>query len=658
MQTSRRDACASLEAGDSAFQAVADSVPHLVWLAHADGTAEYWNAAAAAYLGLPWAPGKHCEAYAYIHSEDRQAAGWHSRSNLTLLHGFTARLRGHDGGYRWFLLRVRDMLLACGERRLLLTATDVDERERVFSALTEGPHFVFVHDELSAKAEYVSPSFLKFAGLDVHALVAADVLQRLVHPGDLEAVDAAKFRAKNGDQAEFEFRLRGPNGSYRWMRGIVRAVNEGAAPIHRFVVTAQDIDARKRIEQRLSLLVRAGEIFHRSLDIRETLGNVARLAVGDFCDLCIFDLLEGPEERLYSTAAAHRDPACERELLDVGALVYDRELRVHHTVRVTETGRSYFVRRMDDKVIIAHAASKRHAEFMQRLHYRALIVVPAVANGEIFGALTFVLTGEDRDFDDSDLEFAEELGRRAGSACLNARLYTRERHIAATLQHAFLPVGFPLRPGVRFDALYRPASDDVELGGDWYDVFETRRGEVVIAIGDVAGTGVHAARTMVQLREAIRVASVRTVDPAEILCLANDSLFVESGDRFASAWVAVIPVNAARLTYAGAGHPPPFVRRADASVEQLLPSGQMLGVTSECEVDNRELGIEPGMLLVLYTDGLTEISRDVIGAEREIVNALRSDAVARAASPARALERAVVHVPQQDDLAILTIRFD
>jgi PAS domain S-box-containing protein len=475
----------------------------------------------------------------------------------------------------------------------------------VLSALVEGPQFVCVHDSGSPLANYVSPSFLALTGLPADAMHSPDLIARLVHPDDYAAVEDAWARAERGGCAEYEFRLRYPDGAYHWMSAVARAVPGEPGDPPRFVITAQDIDERKRLDRRLQLLVRAGEIFHQSLDIRQTLANVAHLAVEEFADLCIFDLMEGPEE-LHVTAMAQRDPELQT----------DRELG---------------------------SSSK--------------IEVPATCGNEVFGNLTFVLTAGERYFDADDVDLAKELGRRAGAALANARQYTRERHVAATLQRAFIPEEFPLRPGLFFDALYRPGKGDAEIGGDWYDAFETRRGHIVVAIGDVTGNGVEAAQTMVQLRQAIRVASVRTVDPSAILQLANDALFVESHERFASAWVGVIPPAGNVMHYASAGHPPPFVRNADGSVGQLPQMGQLLGVAWECVFRNYECALEPGMLLALYTDGLTEIARDVTAAEREIAQVLRSDSILAEPHPAETLERAIVRSDLRDDLAILTLRF-
>lgn len=487
--------------------------------------------------------------------------------------------------------------------------TDPALQASVLSALVQGPQFVCVHDSGSPLANYVSPSFLEVTGLPADAMHSPDLIARLVHPDDYAVVEDAWMRAERGERAEYEFRLRYPDGAYRWMSAIARAVSGSPGDPPRFVVTAQDIDERKRLDRRLQLLVRAGEIFHRSLDIRQTLGNVAHLAVEEFADVCVFDLMEGPEQ-LHVTAIAQRDP----------------ELRLND--------------------LLASQAGETTSK----------MVVPAGCGDEVFGELTFVLTSGERYFDADDVDLARELGRRAGAAVANARQYTRERHVATTLQRAFIPEEFPVRPGLSFDALYRPGKGDAEIGGDWYDAFETRRGHIVVAVGDVTGNGVEAAQTMVQLRQAIRVASVRTVDPSAILQLANDALFVDPHERIASAWVGVIPPAGNVLHYASAGHPPPFVRRADGSVEQLPQAGQLLGVAWECVFRNFEYPLESGTLLALYTDGLTEIARDVASAEREIAEVLRSDTILEDPHPAATLERFIVRSDLRDDLAILTLR--
>jgi len=412
-----------------------------------------------------------------------------------------------------------------------------------------------------------------------------------------------------------------------------------------------------RTEELLTLLVRAGEIFHRSLDIGETLNNVARLSVESFADLCLFDLVDEQSDRLYVTAGAHRDPLMEPAIKRVATLFYDSEFRMHPVLRVVQTGEPFFLPKIDDRTILEHAASRQHAMYMRELGYRSKIVVPVAAQGQIFGALTFVRTQEETAFDTIDVEMAAELGRRAGLAVANAKRYYREQHVAETLQQAFLTREFPQRRAINFYARYRPGSNDAELGGDWYDAFETPLRKLLVTIGDVAGKGVDAARIMVQIRQAIRIASIQTEDPGLMLSLVNRSLLLEAGEHLATAFIGIIDPVAGHLIYASAGHAPPLLRNADGSITSLEDSSPPLGISTDITFQTHRTAATKNALLVMYTDGLTEIERDILRGEANVREVLRSDSVLRAANPARFLERAIGSSAPRDDIAIMVVQF-
>ena len=399
-------------------------------------------------------------------------------------------------------------------------------------------------------------------------------------------------------------------------------------------------------------------MFHRSLEVDETLSNVARMAVESFADLCLFDLVDEHSDRLYVTAGAHRDPRVEPLLKELGtAILYDTDRGVHPAVRVTETGEPFFLPVVDDAVIDAHAVSHEHAEFMRRMRYRSKIVVPVTAQGHVFGALTFVRTRDAESFEADDMQAAVELGRRAGLAVANAKQFHREQHIAATLQSAFLTENFPTRSGLAFHALYRPGEGDAALGGDWYDAFETTDGWIVMTIGDVTGKGIEAARLMVQLRQSVRIASTLSHDPAAILKIVNGALLFERSDALATAFVGVLRPEDDILHYASAGHPPAFVRWDDGTVEALAHGAPPLGIGPDLAFEAHSRAIDGGALLVLYTDGVTEATRDAIAGEALLRSALESEAALHAANPARYIERAVARDQRSDDVAIMTLRF-
>ncbi|MBV9438524.1 MAG: SpoIIE family protein phosphatase [Candidatus Eremiobacteraeota bacterium] len=413
-----------------------------------------------------------------------------------------------------------------------------------------------------------------------------------------------------------------------------------------------------RTQERLALLVRAGEMFHRSLDVDETLDNVARMAVESFADICLFDLMDEQSDRLYVTAGAHRDPRLDKSLKNLGStILYASQGRLHPALHVTQTGESFFIPVVDEAAIQSHAVSREHAEFMRRMGYRSKVVVPVVAHGRSFGALTFVRTRESEPFDQRDVQAAEELGRRAGLAIANAKQYHREQYVAETLQRAFLLRELPNRPGLTIHALYRAALGEAELGGDWYDAFRTADESTVVTIGDVAGKGIEAARLMVQLRQSVRAASTVTQDPGEILRIVNETLLFDRTDALATAFVAVVRRDLHAIRWSSAGHPPALLRRKDGRIEKLAADAPPLGIERGMKFGGQDAPIDEGDLLALYTDGILEVTRDPIAGEAILDRVVASKAATHAANPARYVERALQRERPHDDVAIMTLHF-
>ena len=418
------------------------------------------------------------------------------------------------------------------------------------------------------------------------------------------------------------------------------------------------ISVANRDQERLNLLVRAGEIFHQSLDLTATLNNVARLAVESFADLCLFDLIDERSDRLFVTASAHHDPSKEEALSAVSTILYVEEFGVHPVVQVTRTGRPFFLPHIDEETLVRHAASRQHEQYMRRFDYRSKIVVPVIAQSHIFGALTFVRThASDKEFDEADLLFAIEIGRRAGLAVANAKQYHREQYVAETLQRAFLPRRFPSPDNIEISAHYRPGSTEADIGGDWYDAFENDHGEIVITIGDVTGKGIEAARLMVLVRQAIRVAALESNDPSKIIDLCNRLLLNEGGDRLASAFVGILDPASHTLLYASAGHAPPMMRLRNGDIRKLASPSAPLGAFRNVVFESHEERCPDGSILVLYTDGVIEATRDVVEGELMLQHVLKCDAVMHASNAAEFIERAIAHESPRDDIAIMTLIF-
>ncbi len=236
------------------------------------------------------------------------------------------------------------------------------------------------------------------------------------------------------------------------------------------------------------------------------------------------------------------------------------------------------------------------------------------------------------------------------------RLYEHERRVATRLQAASLPRELPVCDALHFDAVYVPGSREAEIGGDWYDAFALPDGRIALSIGDVMGSGLEAAVTMGKVRQAIRAVALLDADPVTMLRVADVTFRMDDADGLATALAAVIDPATMTMRYACAGHYPPLVRDAAGALRELrADAGLPLGLrgTEGSRVDTFHL--EPGALIVLYTDGLIESTHDAQDGERRLRAALRA-ADATDPRPAQAIHDAVLTDGSRDDVAILTIR--
>lgn len=253
-----------------------------------------------------------------------------------------------------------------------------------------------------------------------------------------------------------------------------------------------------------------------------------------------------------------------------------------------------------------------------------------------------------------------ELVRTNDAEAILRRELAREHRASAAFQEAALPSRLPHLPGIRFMAIYRAAKAEALVGGDWYDAFRLDDGRVVLSIGDVMGSGLLAAVTMGGVRQAMRGAAQILAEPIAMLDAADRVLRSEQPDGIVTAFVAVLDPIALTLTYASAGHPPPFLRDAAGEVVELSGSGLPLGLRAlqpHPAQTARTIALDPSSLIVLYTDGLIEATRDMAASFAAVRAAIASDAVWNADNPAAAISNRVLE-EVVDDVAILSIRIE
>ncbi len=276
---------------------------------------------------------------------------------------------------------------------------------------------------------------------------------------------------------------------------------------------------------------------------------------------------------------------------------------------VFRTGDSELYADLDPDMLREGAPEDRQLEMLEALDVRSLMIVPMSTGGRRLGTIAFALAESARRYDRADLSVAEELARRAAVAIDNARLYRERSYIARTLQESLLPPELPEVAGAEVAARFHPAGEAIEVGGDFYDVFDTSHGWSVV-MGDVCGKGADAAAVTALARYTLRTLGVQETSPAEVLRKLNDALLRQRTDRrFCTVAYASLHVNgngSAEVCLATGGHPLPYVLRADGTVEAVGEPGTLLGVLPDVRLSDTAIQLGHGDLLVLYTDGVTE----------------------------------------------------
>jgi serine phosphatase RsbU (regulator of sigma subunit) len=239
----------------------------------------------------------------------------------------------------------------------------------------------------------------------------------------------------------------------------------------------------------------------------------------------------------------------------------------------------------------------------------------------------------------------------------NERLYSEQRGIAQTLQHALLPDSLPRLPGIETSARYEAGEQGVEVGGDWYDVIAVDARRLLLVVGDVSGRGLRAATTMASLRYAIRAYAAQSEDPAEILTKVSRLVDVRESGQLATVLCAIVDVENRVLTVTSAGHLPPLLL-SDGS-GQFLDSdvGLPIGVEPDSQYRSATVTVPPAATVVAFTDGLVETRGESLdeGLERLRVAATRHDV--GLPDLLGTLVTELVNGRSEDDIAIVGVRW-
>jgi PAS domain S-box-containing protein len=597
---------------------------------------------------------------------------------------------GRTGEVRW--LRVTAVPEARDEtgkpQRAYAMFADLTEQRRVEAALRESAALLGRLREANALGVIVSSerriheandAFLDLIGYSRADLEAGRLSYQLITPpeyadGDLAAV--ARLR-RTGVVPSLEKEYVHRDGHrvpvliggaviepdpLRWVTFIVdltarqRAERERAELLVRQRATKAEAD---RSRERLTLLLRAGDMVAATDDPQQMLEHAAHLVVPTLADHCVVFLPAG-DGSLRATSLAHSDPVRAPVLA---------EFRQHKippsgpmSMQIAfATGTSHLMRDATAQLPRWHDLAPGLVEVLARLRADSVLSIPLLVDERPAGVLTLARDAERPGFTSTDVAVVEEFARRLAHGLATADTFAREHAIAETLQRSVLPGTLPSISRLDLAVCYLPATDGADVGGDWYDAFPLDDNRVGLVIGDVTGHSIGSASIMGQVRSMLRAYAIDHPDPGEVLERTNTALSRLLPEALATAVYGVLDLATRELVYANAGHPPPLVATADGQVAYLDEAvGRMLGASPDAAFTTGRRRLPAGSVLLNYTDGLIENGhRDLTDGLDALAGVMRRSAALTAEQTCAAVRDALLGADaRDDDVCLLAVRFE
>ena len=579
-----------------------------------------------------------------------------------------------DGGLRWIAARGRPLTDRAGSAvRLIGAAQDTTTRRdaearvaRIMDSLSTA--FFFLDTEW--RFTFLNGEAEQMLGRRRQELLGRSIWEEF--PASLGSEFEANYRHAAETGAPVAFDAFYPEPLNAWYEVRAWPSTDGLA-VYFLDVTERRAahEAAQRAINRAGLLARVSEELAGTLDRREAMRRLAQVVVPSMADWCVVTLIEddrhaGTRRGLGEALGWHTEPEL-RPLVDEYARTRLWQMSDHSIVdQVVETA-TMQVLNSDalEQLRQAFDADARPLHLLTELDTHSAVVIPLAGQEQPVGMLSLVNTSARGEFAEEDLGLIREIAARAGLVLDRARLYRQQRAVAETLQRSLLRPPME-RADVRMAVAYVPAAEVAQVGGDWYDAFNQPDGSTTLIIGDVMGHDLPAAAAMGETRTLLRaLAAQHGGDPVRTLDAAAAVMEMLRVDTMATLFIGRLgPARSGtaglELTYAVAGHPPPVVVHRDGRVETLFSSAEdpLLGIGHGAH-HGHSCVLEPGALLVLYTDGLVErrdhpvdegietlrsTLAELPGADPEVVR----DTVLARMLPARA----------EDDVALLVVRVE
>lgn len=270
--------------------------------------------------------------------------------------------------------------------------------------------------------EYFNKVWFEYTGLSAeHSLEMK--WKDVIHPNDLEKLLSLFEYQENLNGKEIECRILNKYGEFRWH--IIRIQPEflwNTNEIKFWLGTATDIEDRKKNEDNQRFLSQAGEILVSSLDSNYIFESISKLSVPSLADWCCFDIMND-EEVLENVITYHRDPLKISTTKAMHSLYANHPASEDDILKVLASGKAQLYREAGRKILLDPEISSHDLILAQELSETTIMLIPLIAHGHTLGVLTFANFGIGKNYDKTDIELGQELGRRVALALENSKLY-------------------------------------------------------------------------------------------------------------------------------------------------------------------------------------------------------------------------------------------
>ena len=418
--------------------------------------------------------------------------------------------------------------------------------------------------------------------------------------------------------------------------------------------------ARRRVEE-LTALYQVSNLISGQRNLQQVLDTAARAIAQVMAvqGVVVRMIEDGPDGQFLQRRAAF---GLSEEYVNAGRLLVNRSEMFTHVVHNGD------VIEIED---LATDPRIYYPELAKQEGLSSMLCAGMTFRGKPIGTIQ-LFTAERRRFSHFERSLLRANAQLLAGAIENARLDGERRknqqvihqlHLAADVQRRLMPQRMPDMPPFDIAAKYVPSYD---LGGDFYD-FVYLEDNLGIGIGDVVGKGVAASLLMASVRSALRAYAQDLYDLDEVISRVNAALFSDTREsEFATLWYGVLNPNTLRLTYCNAGHDPPLLVRG-GKVHQLDTGGMIVGVDPEQHYDKGLWDLEPGDVILLYTDGLPDaMNKQGQRFGRPEVERILLDAIAQPDADAHRILGAVLGAMRKhtglrrstDDCSLVVVKVD